>query len=85
MNLKDLKEKLEAGYVSVQFTKKDGSERIGLFTTKSNLLAKTSGTSTRTKSENLIVATELSKAGPQWRSFNYDQVTEYTPEASTYN
>jgi len=77
MKLNELKTALANGPVRVTFTKKDGSNRTGYFTTKEELLAPVSGTGTRTHPNDLLVVTEiLANEEPQWRSFHYDQITE---------
>jgi len=75
MNLSELKERLREGVVDITFTKKDGSERQGFFTTKASLVAETSGTGSNKKGPDLLVVTEILEEGDaQWRSFHFDQI-----------
>jgi len=75
MNLQELKERLQNGVVDITFTKKDGTERQGFFTTKASLVAETSGTGSNKRGPDLLVVTEiLAEDEPQWRSFHFDQI-----------
>lgn len=78
--MSDIKEALANGSVWVKFTKKDGSERVGTFTTSSKLIPATkqpSGTGTPRKvSDSNTRVFDLEKQ--EWRSFSNDSVIEWT-------
>jgi len=85
MNKDELKQALHEGAVRITFTKKDGSERTGWFTLQADVLAEIVGTgkSKTINNPDLIVATEIAVDGNnQWRSFNFDQITDIKTERS---
>ncbi|MBT5355779.1 MAG: DUF2693 domain-containing protein [Candidatus Marinimicrobia bacterium] len=75
MNINELRGWLKEGVVDITFTKKDGSERQGFFTTREDLVAETSGNGGREHADDMLVVTEMVDGNAQWRSFHFDQVT----------
>lgn len=78
--MSDIKEALSKGSVWIKFTKKDGSVRIGTFTTNPGMIPTTQqptgkGSSRKVSTTNTRVF-DLEKQ--EWRAFSNDSVIEWT-------
>lgn len=77
--MSDIKEALAKGSVWIKFTKKDGSIRIGTFTTNSSLIPTTqqpkSEAAARKVSTSSTRVFDMEKQ--EWRAFSNDSVIEW--------
>lgn len=78
--MSDIKEALAKGSVWVKFTKKDGTERVGTFTTNPSMIPgekqpSGSAPSRKVSADNTRVF-DLEKQ--EWRSFSNNSVIEWT-------
>lgn len=77
---KELREKLHAGEVFVQFTKKDGSQRDMRCTLQEGVVVPHERTTDRVKVQNEDVCAVWDLDKEEWRSFRYDAITlVFTP------
>jgi hypothetical protein len=70
MNIEQLRELLRTDIVIVTFTKKDGSTREMVCTTRADHIPPVSGNSV--PSDNLVTVWDCENAG--WRSFKFDSI-----------
>lgn len=68
-----LKEKLRAGVVTVEFTKKDGTNRIMECTLAADKIGESVGGGTRTPNPDALAVYDVENNG--WRSFRWDSIT----------
>lgn len=82
MTIEELRKLLSTDIVTVNFTKKDGSNREMLCTTISDYLPQPSGSSTSVPSETLVTVWDLEANA--WRSFRFDAITSVFTDYFNY-